>query len=75
MIAKAAQTYGMIVVDRAGAVAVIAESGNGDLAATGVNPWNTLLGGIPAYNQLKGFPWAQLQALPVDWSKPANAPS
>ncbi|BEP13595.1 hypothetical protein acdb102_19060 [Acidothermaceae bacterium B102] len=75
MIAKAAQTYGFIVVDRAGAVAVIAESGNGDAATTGVNPWNALLGGIPAYNQLKNFPWSQLQALPVDWSKPANAPS
>jgi hypothetical protein len=75
MIAKAAQTYGFVVVDRAGAVAVIAESGNGDVAATGVNPWNTLLGGVPGYNQLKNFPGSQLQALPVDWNKPANAPS
>ena len=75
MIAKAAQTYGMIVVDHAGAVAVIAESGNGDVAASGTNPWNALLGGVPAYNVLKSFPWASLQAVAKDWGKPANAPS
>ena len=75
MIATAAKTYGMVVVDHAGAVAVIAESGNGDVAASGTNPWNTLMGGIPAYSQLQHFPWASLQAIAKDWGKPANAPS
>lgn len=73
MVAKAAQTYGFVVADRAGAVAVITESGAPAAAANGgLNPWDALLGlnTTPAYNQLAGFPWDRMQALPKDWGKP-----
>lgn len=70
MIALAAQEYGFIVVDKAGAVAVIAESGAPEEAATGVDPWAEFLAGTPDYEMLADFPWEQLQALPQDYGKP-----
>ena len=74
MIAKAAQKYGFIATDRSGAVAVVAESGEPVRRATGVNPWEKILGGTPDYMVLRNFPWDKLQALPKDYGKPANAP-
>ena len=70
MIAKAAQEYGFIVSDRAGAVSVVAEDGAALQAITGVNPWTTMLAGRPGYAVLRGFPWQAMQALPRDWGKP-----
>ncbi len=70
MIAKAAQKYGFVVVDKGGAVAVVAESGNGLTANGGSNPWRSLLGSTPSYAVMKHFPWNRLQALPTDWGKP-----
>ena len=69
MVAEAAQTYGFIVTDRAGAVAVVTESGAAEKAVTGEDPWRVLLGG-EAYLALKNFPWDRMQALPKDWGKP-----
>ncbi len=71
MIARAAQKYGFIVTDKAGCTAVVAESPAAVVAATGVDPWKSLLGGTPTYSVMKGFPWAKLQALPKDYGKPA----
>jgi hypothetical protein len=70
MIAKAAQTYGFIVTDRAGCVSIVAEDGGPAQAATGVNPWKAALGSVPSYSVMTGFPWASLQALPKDYGKP-----
>jgi hypothetical protein len=70
LVARAAQEYGFIVVDKAGAVAVIAESGAPEQAATGVDPWQELLAGTPDYEVLAGFPWEDLEALPQDYGKP-----
>jgi hypothetical protein len=70
MIARAAQKYGFVVTDKAGAVTVIGESGAGIAAQTGVNPWDSLLAGTPDYLQLKDFPWDKLQAMPRDYGKP-----
>jgi hypothetical protein len=70
MIAEAAQEYGFIVVDKAGSVSVIAESGAPEQAATGVDPWAVLLVGSQVYDVLAGFPWDRLQALPRDYGKP-----
>jgi hypothetical protein len=72
MIAKAAQTYGFVVTDRASGVAVIAESGAGIRARTGADPWDQLLGGTPDYAVLKDFPWNKLQALPENYGKPGG---
>lgn len=70
MVAKAAQQYGFIVSDKAGAVSVVAEDGAALEAITGVNPWTAMLAGRPGYAVLQGFPWHAMQALPRDWGKP-----
>lgn len=70
LLAKAAQRYGLIVTDTAGAVGPAVESGLPTKQFTGTDPWTTLLFGTPSYAVLKGFPWARLQAMPVDYGKP-----
>jgi len=72
MVAKAAQTYGFVVSDRAGAVAVITESGAATAASTGVDPWVSLLdlNSKPSCTQLAGFPWDRMQVVAKDWGKP-----
>jgi len=72
MIAKAAQKYGFILTDKAGCVAVTAESPSASMAATGVDPWKALMAGKPDYLIMQNFPWDKLQALPKDYGKPAN---
>lgn len=69
-IARAAQTYGFVVTDQGGAVAVSAESGSMQQAATGADPWAAVEQGVPDYSILRNFPWSQLQALPKDYGKP-----
>lgn len=71
-IARAAQKYGFIVVDTAGAVSVIAESGQRDKAATGTDPWPQVLGGQPNYKTLEGFPWDKVQVVQREYGKPAS---
>ena len=68
MIAEAAQTYGFIVSDTSGAVAVITESGAREAAVTGVDPWKELLG-MPSYDVLKGFPWDRVQVVERDYGQ------
>lgn len=74
-IARAAQRYGFIVVDRAGAVAVIGQSGLPEKAATGTNPWDVMLTPTPSYQQLENFPWDRMQVLREDVGRPADAPT
>lgn len=65
VMAEAAQKYGMIVRDRAGAVAFFAE----DPSQFGVNPFAGpagLLGNQSSSVLLRQFPWAHLQALRTD---------
>ncbi len=71
-IARAAQKYGFIVTDRGGAVAVMAESADIWKGRTGQNLWADLLGGVPGYRQLEGFPWDRVQVIQRDWGKPAG---
>ncbi|MGY1636655.1 hypothetical protein ACI78V_08365 [Geodermatophilus sp. SYSU D00742] len=73
MIARAAQRYGFIVTDKGGAVAVTAEGGAAEQAATGVDPWETVLDGVPDYAVMEDFPWDRLQALPQDYGRPSEA--
>lgn len=70
-IARAAQKYGFIVSDRAGSVGVATQSGRAQKSRTGVNPWDILLGG-PAHSVLAKFPWDKVEALQVDYGKPAQ---
>ena len=71
MVARAAQEYGFVVMDRSGAVGIGTESGAAEKARTGVDPWDHLLGG-PAYEALKGFPWNRVQALAYDPAPPTG---
>lgn len=68
IIARAAQRYGFIVVDRSGAVSVLAEAvdkvGQSD-------PWDAVLGG-PSYAVLKNFPWSHLQSVQHDYGRPTS---
>ncbi|GAA4737891.1 hypothetical protein GCM10025783_05480 [Amnibacterium soli] len=61
VIARAAQRYGFIVTDTAGAVSVIAEDVSSSMGPKREN-WATLLKG-PSYSVLKGFPWSRMQVL------------
>ena len=72
VVAHAAQDYGIVITDKSGVVAIGAENGVHAQALTGTNPWPGLMGKSRSYNVLAGFPWAGLQALPVDYGKPAN---
>ncbi len=67
MVARAAQQYGFLVIDKSGSVSVIAESGAAEQAATGKDPWEPILAGTPDHEILKGFPWHRLQAMPQDF--------
>ncbi len=69
-VARAAQQYGFIVVDTAGAVAVMAESGLPDKQRTGSDPWTEILGEVPQYRQLENFPWDKVEVLVEDYGKP-----
>ncbi len=69
MVAQAAQKYGFIVSDTAGAVAVVTESGAREAARTGENPWKKLLG-VPTYDVLRGFPWERMQVVEKDYGQP-----
>ena len=69
MVAEAAQTYGFIVTDKSGAVAVPTESGFREKATTGKNPWDTLLT-VPDYKVLENFPWDKPQFMPLDYGRP-----
>lgn len=73
LICEAAKTWGFIVTDKSGSVAVVAEDGDVRRRATGgtSNPWDEFMGGKQPYEIMAGFPWHRLQALPLDWGKPA----
>jgi hypothetical protein len=70
IIAKAGQTYGFVVWDKAGSISLRFEN---PLAYTLVgqsDPYVAILGGTPAYSVLKGIPWDRLQFLPMNYGKP-----
>ncbi len=73
-VARAAQQYGFIVMDRGGAVVLLGESGRIEAERTGRDPWADIFGDTPPYRQLDGIPWGRLQVIQRDWGKPA-APS
>lgn len=76
-IARAAQRYGLVVVDHAGGVVVVnAEEGRAVMHAQllaglpQVNPWGSILGSAKTWTVLAGFPWDALEALPHDYGRP-----
>ena len=69
-IAKAAQTYGFVVWDKGGAIALRAENPKRFTVLGLPNPYVALWNGTPSSAILKNFPWDKLQFLPMDYGKP-----
>ena len=64
MIARAAQKYGMIVVDKGGAVAFKAEDPYLFTQQNGIDPYGPYAFGGQSPSKLLGvFPWQQLQVV------------
>lgn len=63
-IARALQTYGMVVSDKAGAVVFAAEDGTAYVREGTPNPYVRLLQGRAPFQVLDGIPWDRLQVIP-----------
>jgi hypothetical protein len=70
MIAKAGQTYGFVVWDKAGAISLRFENPKIYTIAGRPNPYTAIFNGTPSYAVLKGIPWDRLQFLPMNYGKP-----
>lgn len=70
VIAKAAQKYGFVVWDRAGAVGLRAQNPASYTTLGQVNPYTALFGGTAQYAVLNNFPWSRVQFLPMNYGKP-----
>jgi len=70
MVAKAAQTYGFVVWDKAGSISLRFQNPK-DFTLTGKdNPYPQIWNGTPTYRLLVGIPWDKLQFLPNNYGKP-----
>ncbi len=70
IIARAAQKYGFVVWDKAGAITLRADNPKSYTQRGQKDPYPELFGGKPSWSILQGFPWDKLQFLPVDYGKP-----
>jgi hypothetical protein len=70
VIARAAQKYGFVVWDKAGAISLRAENVKTYTQLGGINPYPTILENQATYDVLNGMPWDRLQFLPMDYGKP-----
>lgn len=70
IIAKAAQQYGFVVWDKAGAISLRVQNPKSYTALGQPDPYNALFKGTPTYAILNGFPWDKLQFLPMNYGKP-----
>lgn len=70
IIAKAAQKYGFVVWDKAGALSIRAQNPKSYTALGQVDPYIALFGGKPSYAILNGFPWERLQFMPMNYGRP-----
>lgn len=69
-IAKAAQKYGFVVWDHAGAISLRVQNPKSYTALGQPDPYVALYNGTPPYAILNGFPWDKLQFMPKDYGKP-----
>jgi hypothetical protein len=70
IIAKAAQEYGFVVWDKAGAISLRMQNARTQTQLGMVDLYPLLFKGAPNYAVLNGFPWDKLQFLPMDYGKP-----
>ncbi len=69
-IAKAAQTYGFVVWDKGGSVALRAENPKRYTTMGLPSPYPSLFDGTPNYNIMDRFPWDKMQFLPMNYGRP-----
>ncbi|MES2831778.1 MAG: DUF4124 domain-containing protein [Pseudomonadota bacterium] len=70
IIAKAAQTYGFVVWDKAGALTLRLQNPKSYTVLGQPDPYPALFNGKPAYAILNNVPWDQLQFMPMNYGKP-----
>lgn len=70
IVAKAAQKYGFVVWDKAGAISIRAQNPKSYTALGFADPYPALFGNTPSYSLLNGFPWDKLQFMPMNYGKP-----
>lgn len=70
IVAKAAQRYGFVVWDKAGAISLRAENPKSYTKLGKEDPYPALFKGTPTYALLNGIPWDKLQFLPMNYGKP-----
>ena len=65
MIFKAIQTYGAVIVDQGGAVAIEADQTNTWAAEghSGTDPITASMDGVPYYKVVASLPWRDLQVI------------
>jgi hypothetical protein len=73
-IARAAQKYGFVVWDKAGAISLRLENPKSATARGAPDPYPALFKGRAKGAIMDGFPWDRLQFLPVDFGKPEQPP-
>ena len=71
-IARAAQKYGFVIWDKAGAITLRAQNPKSYTLFGKPDPYPALFNGTPVYAILNGFPWERLQFLPVNYGKPGG---
>lgn len=69
-IARAAQTYGFVIWDIGGSVAVRAENPKRYTTIGLPNPYPALIGDTPGYGIMDRFPWDRMQFLPMNYGRP-----
>lgn len=73
-IAKAAQIYGFVVWDKAGAISIRAQNAYTYIAQGQPDPYPALFGNKPNYAVLDGFPWEKLQFMPMNYRPSSKTP-
>ena len=71
-IARAAQKYGFVIWDKAGAISLRAENPKSYTRLGKPEPYAALFKATPAYAILEGLPWDRLQFLPMDYGMAAS---
>lgn len=69
-IARAAQKYGFVVWDKAGAISLRLQNPKSWTARGAADPYPALFKGTSKGKIMDGFPWDRLQFLPQDYGKP-----
>jgi len=69
-IARAAQKYGFVVWDKAGAISLRADNPKSYTQRGEKDPYPELFDGKEAWSILQGFPWEKLQFLPMNYGQP-----